>query len=342
MRVLFAGAGAIGTYVGGSLALAGHDVSFVARPAQAQRLTEQGITLHWAPTGESKSTRRIGAYAELAAAMARPPYDCLLLTVKTFDVAPFVAALRAVTGTPPPVVALQNGVGAEAEISAVFGEGAVIAGTVTTSVSRPAEAIVVERARGVGLAAGHALSSPLAEAMTQAGLNARLYPAAGPVKWSKLLLNLVGNATSAILDMPVSELFGDPRLYAVEAATMRECLRVMRGLGLAPVNLPGVPVRLLAWAVSRLPAGLARPLLRRSVGAGRGAKMPSLNLDVQAGRPQTEVRWLNGAVLEHGARLGIPTPVNRVLTETVEALSAGRLAREEFRRRPEAFLRLFE
>src|SRR5258708_24631333 len=115
----------------------------------------------------------------------------------------------------------------------------------------------------------------------------------------------------------------------------------MRGLRPPVVNLPGAPVRWLGWSIMSLPDALARPVLGRFVGAGRGAKMPSLNLDVQAGRPRTEVRWLNGAVVRQGAALGLPTPVNQVLTETVEALTSGRLDRAAYRHNPAAFLSLF-
>jgi 2-dehydropantoate 2-reductase len=160
------------------------------------------------------------------------------------------------------------------------------------------------------------------------------------MKWSKLLTNLVGNATSAILDLPVGAVFGEARLFGLEVAALRECLAVMRALGYGVVDLPGVPARLFAVAVQRLPPTLARPLLSRGVGSGRGGKMPSLHVDLHGGKGRTEVGWLNGAVARYGAAHGVSTPVNQVLTDTVEALSAGRLDKGHFRHRPEALLRL--
>jgi 2-dehydropantoate 2-reductase len=341
MRFLVIGAGAIGSYVGGSLALGGHDVTFVARPNVAASLDAQGLTLTWARTGETRSVRHFQVITALGAALAGASYDSLVLAVKAFDTESFAQELKNVTQTPPPILALQNGVDAEETLSAAFGAQSVIAGTVTSPVSKLTEgSVVIEKTRGMGVALEHPLSRPLAAALEESGLRTRLYPAAGPMKWSKLLTNLVGNATSAILDMPVAQLFADPRLYAIERQTLEECLMVMRGLGCPPVNLPGVPARLLAWGVTGLPPGLAGPLLGRFVGAGRGSKMPSLNLDVQAGRGRTEVRWLNGAVAAHGARLGIPTPVNAKLTETVEGLTAGRLKLADFHHHPEALLPL--
>jgi 2-dehydropantoate 2-reductase len=242
---------------------------------------------------------------------------------------------------PPPILALQNGVDAEATLSTAFGTQSVISASVTSPVSKQAAGLVIEKTRGLGIALGHPLSRPLAAALNASGIRTRLYPAAGPMKWSKLLTNLVGNATSAIVDLPVAALFADPRLYAIEKATLWECLLVMRTLGYPVVNLPGLPARWLGWSVMYLPDALARPLLGRFVGAGRGTKMPSLNLDVQAGHARTEVRWLNGAVARHAAALNIPTPINTLLTEIIEALTSGDLDLAAFRHNPEAFLKLF-
>ena len=154
------------------------------------------------------------------------------------------------------------------------------------------------------------------------------------------MTNLIGNATSAILDMTVAELFADQRTSAVELAMLRECLAVMRVLKYGVVDLPSVPVRALAFAAGRLPNFLAQPALRRGVAAGRGNKMPSFHIDLHSGRGRTEVRWLNGAVARRGAERGVPTPVNQALTNTLEALSEGKLNKEAFRRRPDALLRL--
>jgi 2-dehydropantoate 2-reductase len=263
------------------------------------------------------------------------------LTIKAYDSAAAIDEIKAVTLTPPPVLSLLNGVDSEVELARAFTPERVISGTVTTPVRVPAPgAVAVEKVRGVGIALGHPLSAPLISAMAAAGLNTRAYPAAGAMKWSKLLTNLVGNATAAILDLTVAEIFGDPRLFAIEAAILHECLAVMHALGCEVVDLPGVPVRLLAWAVQRLPAPLARPLLHRGVGAGRGGKMPSLHVDLHGGRRCTEVEWLNGAVVRHAAAHGVPAPINRILTTTVQGLASGQLDKAHFRRRPEALLEL--
>jgi hypothetical protein len=158
------------------------------------------------------------------------------------------------------------------------------------------------------------------------------------MKWSKMLTNLLANATSAILDLPPAEIFAHPGLYRLEIRQLRETLRVMAALGVRPVDLPGTPVRLLAYGVQRLPLAVSRPLLRRAVGGGRGAKMPSFHIDLHSGRGKSEVDYLNGAVVRFGDRLGIPTPANRLLNETLLALSEGRLPLDAYAGKPEKFL----
>lgn len=340
MRFLIYGAGAIGGYVGGNLARAGQAVAFLARGQTAAALRADGLRLQL-ETGPVHLPS-IAVFETPAAAFAADSYDVVVFALKSFDTAAALDELRAAAAAPPPVLCLQNGVDNEAEIERALGPGRVIAGAVTTAVARRgAGELVVERKRGVGVALDHPLSRAVLEALNRAGLNARGYASPGALKWSKLLTNLVGNATSAILDLSVAEVFGDPRLFAVEAQMLRECLAVMRARRLPVVDLPGTPVRALALA-ARLPAGLARPLLQRGVGAARGGKRPSFHIDLHSGRGRTEVRWLNGAVVRHGAARGVRTPVNAALTETLEALSAGRLSLDELRGRPEALLKLIK
>lgn len=339
MRVLIFGAGAIGSYVGGSLALAGQEVTFLARPAPAKQLRAEGLTVYDARDGTKFTVHNFRVAASAVEAFVAGDYDCVVLAIKSFDTAAALAEMRAATRHPPPVLCLQNGVDNETEIAAALGADHVIAGTVTTPLSKPSiHEVTIEKPRGLGVALGHPLSADLAAMLNAAGLRTEVYEAAGPMKWSKLFTNLVGNATAAILDLPVAEVYASRRLFAVEAALLRECRAVMRAYRYPFVNLPGVPVQLLAWATTSLPAPLARPLLRRVVGGGRGDKLPSLHLDLRAGRPRSEVGWLHGAVARHAAQLGRAAPVNRVLCETLEALHSGALPLEAFRHKPEALL----
>jgi 2-dehydropantoate 2-reductase len=120
---------------------------------------------------------------------------------------------------------------------------------------------------------------------------------------------------------------------------LHEAVAVMRALGVHVVDLPGVPVRALVLG-AKLPSFLAQPLMKNGVGGGRGGKMPSFHIDLYSGRGRSEVEWLNGAVARYGQKVGIKTPVNKTLTETLLSLTHGDIPLETFDSQPEKLLAL--
>lgn len=331
------GAGAIGGYLGGSLALQGHRVIFLERQHNAPALRRQG--LHLKIEDATHALRNIEVVTSVQEALVSSPFDAALFALKSYDTAAALDSLRPFAAELPPILCLQNGVDNEAVLTAVMGQEKVIAGTVTTAVGKPRLGeLSLERKRGVGLAAGHPLSARLAAAMNAAELNARLYANASEMKWSKLLTNLLTNATCAILDITPAAVLAHPGLFQLEMRQLREALAVMEALGLRVVDLPGTAVRALAFAARSLPTGMARPLLARAVGRGRGAKMPSLHIDLHSAKGKSEVDWLNGAVLRWGREIGVDAPINRLLHETLTGLVEGKLHAGKYRQNPDSLL----
>jgi len=347
LKILSFGAGAIGTYIGGSLALAGHEVVFVEQPGVAENLKKSGLTLDLRidkRRGERNvfniMSPQVAFETSLESALSRGPFDVSLFALKSFDTAPALEGMKNFASQTPPVLCLQNGVDNEPFIASCLGADRVIYGTVTSAVGRKAAgSIVLEKLRGVGVAAGHPQSERLVAALKSALLNARLYPSAADMKWSKMLTNLVANASSAILDMTAAEIFSHPGLFQMEMRMLREALAVMDAQGIKVVDLPGTPVRALAWG-TKLPGFISRPFMSKAIGGGRGGKMPSFHIDLRAGRGKSEVDFLNGAVVRAGEKLGIPTPVNRILTETLLALTMGESSVDTFSHHPDKLLAL--
>jgi len=350
MNVLTFGAGALGTYIGGSLALAGNRVVFVEQLNAAQELTQRGLVLdltidrrRWTGDDPSSAVYRpssVEFVSSLDEALNRDPFDVAIFALKSFDTAAALDGMRPHADRLPPILCLSNGVDNEPALAAVLGEDKVIAGTVTSSVGRRGVGdIVLERLRGVGVADRHPLSLFVAEALNVAGLNAHLFLRAADMKWSKMLTNLPANATAAILNMTAAEVFAHPGLFRLEMRMLREALAVMRANRLHVVDLPRVPVRALGLG-TRLPEFVARPLMLKAVGGGRGGKMPSFHIDLYSGRGRSEVDWLNGAVVRYGEKASVPTPVNKLLTETLLALTKGELPLETYSHQPEKFISL--
>lgn len=333
---LVVGPGAVGTYVGGSLALHGYPVVWLVRPHHVEPLTRQGLRLSLS-FGEFRLPA--GPVVTTWDAALNFSLEGVVLAVKAYHLDEVLAAISPLAARVPTVLCLVNGVGAEERLAAVLGPEKVIPATLLTAVEREGPGhIRVAKFRGMGLAANHPHSRRWAAVLEAAGLNPRLFPNPAAMKWSKLLVNLVGNSLSALLGWPPARLYRHPVTCRLELAQLREALAVMRGLGLPVVDLPKTPVRLLAAGVTYLPDRVACTLLRPLVAGGRGSKMPSFFYDLRA-RGRTEADAYHGPVVRHGERLGIPTPIHAGLWHLWQRIHREELAPDAFLGKPEALAR---
>jgi 2-dehydropantoate 2-reductase len=344
LRVVVIGAGAIGGWVGGRLALDRHRVVLVGRKPLADAVAAQGLCLR-SPDDEALIPH-IQVVTSIAEAAPHGPFDLAIFSVKTFDTQSAIAEMLASEQYPnwgrPTILSLQNGVQSEEALAEALGAERIVAGTELNPISTPEPGVVVlEKWRGgVGLAPvvlGASVERWL-RAFDNVVLPTTVYADYRAMKWSKLLLNLIGNASAAILDMSTVEVFADSRLFELEVDMLRETALVMHALGLRPVSLPGYPVPWLAWGARWAPFFVLKPVMRKLVSGGRGSKPPSLLLELRRGRRRSEVSELNGAVVRAGERVGQPTPVNRALYETLSRLTQEQIQWDSVRRQPEVLL----
>ena len=340
LRVLVVGAGAIGSAVGGSLALAGHRVAFLGRRAYVDQVRERGLLL----TRDGRPQRICDVLADTEVGPLEADLnglDLIIVTTKVHDTREACLAVREFGIT---TLVLQNGVGGDAIAAEVLEDTPIFAGVTTWVVSTeaPGEYTVSSRRRGLALAPSMStqlMVNGFARRFREAGVRCRAYDDARSIRWSKLLLNMLGNAIPAILDMSPAEVFADRRLYALERAAFLEAVGVMRAAGIRVVDLPGYPVRALVAAMEHLPEEASRRLMARRIAGGRSGKAPSLQIDARRGRTRSEVTALNGAVAREAERLGVPAPDNAAICETLLGVLAGDVPREELQRNPMALLR---
>ncbi len=349
MKILIVGAGAIGGYIGGKLATQ-HQVTFFDRARLVDAVRARGLTIIEPVAGDAARTTESGV-SNISAEISldnifvqTPHFDLALFTVKAYDTLNVIELLRPYADRIDRFLTLQNGVSNEDKLGTAFGRAKIISGTILNPIAVPDPGVVrLEKLkRGIGLAAVEGSLGAFKAVMRDTGLPVRVYHDYRAMKWSKLVLNLIGNATSAILDMPTRETFVDPRLFKIEAMMLREALNVMRANSIGTVDLPGSPVRLLALGIRYAPRSLLRRILQPIVAGGRGDKPPSLLVDMRSGKTQSEIDELNGAVVRAGEACGVKTPVNTVLVGIVHDLLTGKADRAEWRRNIDRLNRLID
>lgn len=338
MDILIYGAGAVGCYLGAHLALAGHAVTLLGREGLAAAVQREGLTLRLAD-GSEHTLQDVRVVTSVADAFRDTRYDWIALTVKAYDVPAAAFEMLEHCSEPPPVAAFQNGVGTEINLSSIVGGDRVVAATLTTPVAMPAAGIVQEeKRRGVALAADSAGTATVEAALRETTLPVEIVATTETLKWSKLLLNMVANAIPAILDMTPQEVYSDAVLFDLEWAALREALWVMELNDISATNLPGAPAGTLARLVRWMPRALLRPLLRNQVVGGRGDKLPSLLLDLRQDKRETEIAWLNGAVVQAASAQRRLAPINHALALTLSDIAAGRMPWEAYRGNRELLL----
>jgi 2-dehydropantoate 2-reductase len=305
VKVYIVGKGAVGTYFGDALSHAGVEVEYAPR-----------------------------VLADVK------PYDAdvALVTTKSYDTDAAVEALRKAVRAPERCVFVcpQNGVGNEEKLAAAFGAERVVAAALTTPVDRDRDGRVrAAKEGGLALApVGASAFNWLVATFTAAGMNVRVVEDWRALKWSKLALNVVANASCAILNVLPNRLVHFEKVFTMEIRMIREVRAVMAAMELTPIDLPRYPVRAL-FAIAGLPSPVARGLLARRIAGARGTKPPSLLLDLRSAKPQTEVDVLNGAVAAAGNERGVPVPVNAVYSRVLSDIAHTPPLWAKYRERPD-------
>ncbi len=309
MRVYVVGAGAVGTYLGELLRGVGSEVVYAPRELAAVDPVE----------------------AELA-----------LVTVKAYDTPGAIETLRRALrdASATTIVTPQNGVGNEELLAAAFGAENVVAAALTVPVERDAAG------RGVAAKGGGIAFAPVGESNAHnwllAAFGATPLPTSAvtdyrALKWSKLALNVVANASCAILDVLPVQLVHWDEIFRLEIHAIREVRATMKAMGIAPIDLPRYPVRALQ-RVATLPSPVSRPLLASRIAGARGEKPPSLLLDLRSAKHRTEVEHLNGAVARAAREAGVPAPVNTAYARIVSDIAHMPQLWAKYRERPAALL----
>jgi 2-dehydropantoate 2-reductase len=306
VKIAVVGAGAIGGYVGGWLAAAGEDVTFIARGANLIAIRQNGMRV----IGEdgTEVIARAAAYDRTSDA---GPQDVVVLAVKAHQVGAIAADLAALCHSETAIVTMQNGIpwwyfhkhgGAyegtpvrsadpDGSISRLIDAGRVVGSVVYPAATLEAPGVVhVVEGKRFTLGEPDGSTSPRAEAISaafvRAGFKAPVIADIRSEIWLKLWGNLSFNPISALTHATLAGLLRFPQTRELSVQMMREAEAVANKLG-------------VTFRVG---------IDKRIAGAEKvGEHKTSMLQDVEAGRPM-EIEALVGAVVELGRLTETPTP----------------------------------
>lgn len=307
MKIAIIGVGAIGGYVGTRLALAGEDVTFIARGANLEALRNSGIRLVSAD-GSEQAVPTVKATDDYAAA---GPQDIVILGMKAHQVEACVRQVPKLFGPDTVVLPMQNGIPywyfhrypgalADTRVTSVDPQGLIgehipaerVIGCVVYPAAELVAPGVIKHVEGnrfpVGEPDGTASErvTRVSECLIRGGLQAPVLNDIRAEIWLKLWGNLTFNPISALSRATLAGICQYPPSRAIAAAMMTEAQCVATKLG-------------ITFRVS---------LEKRIAGAEKvGHHKTSMLQDVEAART-LEVEALLGSVVELARLTETPTP----------------------------------
>ena len=282
--ILVAGAGALGSVVGGLLAASGWPVTLLGRRAHLEEVGARGLLID----GLFGTHRVRGIECVTDVSELRGRYAAILLTVKTYDTAAMAAAVAPFLAPDGFMVSLQNGLGNVEAAERVLGAGRVLGARVIFGSEL--------------VAPGHARVTVYADPVLIGSLDGS---GAAAERWAVALAaaGIPAEPTGALLGARYGELAAQPDTRAIMDTVIEEAFSVARAEDVA-----------LRW-----PDAIAyRAAFYGRLVPSTAEHRSSMLQDIERGRP-TEIDAMNGYIAARGAARGVPAPVNATLTRLVRA-----------------------
>lgn len=288
--------------MGGTLAEHGHEVWLIHRSqARADAINAHGLTLH---TGERVRTVAIHAATDTRAVGS---CELVLVLAKSFDTESVMQHAAAVLGPDTLVLSLQNGVGHEAVLARFVPTAQIALGKTYVGGQLLGLNDVIAGTEGKLTLIGEldGTLSPrilrVAQVFSAAGLTTQACENIQGVIWDKVLVNAATGAVSTISGLPYGELYQCAPLERIALAAVAEGMAVARAMGVT------LSIREPRDAWVRAGTGLPYEF------------KPSMLQSIERGTI-TEIDYINGAIVQAGQRLGVPTPVNETLVACVKGI----------------------
>lgn len=339
-RIAIVGAGALGGYVGGTLAHLGHDVTLIDPwPEHVDTVRAHGLELD-GMTPEERFMVTLAKTLHLAEvqSLAKRPVDVAMVAVKSYDTAWATMLIKPYLSPEGIVVSLQNCLNEET-IARVVGWGRTVGvvaslisvdlyepGRIRRTIAKGGEKHTVFR---VGEPHGR-VTKRVEELVRWLGQidSAKATANLWGERWSKLVQNGMGNGVTAATGLASGECLRNDTIRRFQIKLAGEAIRVGQALGYQLEKIRGLEPERLAQAAEGDAGALAEveAVLVPKADANPRADIqrPSMAQDILKGR-RTEIDAMNGFIARKGAEIGVPAPSHARLTELVMRVERGEL-----------------
>jgi 2-dehydropantoate 2-reductase len=337
-KIAIVGTGAVGGYAGAHMVQAGEDVTFIdAWPEHVEQMKAHGIRVtHAKDVAEFTVKARALHLTEVQALAKERPIDIAFVCTKSYDTDWATMMIKQYLSPAGYVVSLQNCMN-EATIAGVVGWGKTmgcIASSITVNLPAPGH---IHRgagkhgARHVVFRAGevHGKITPRAEEVARLVGTADSSYATDNLwgeRWSKLVTNGMGNGLSACTGLSGGQMLANEAIRRFGARLGSEGIRVGQALGYKLEEILHVDPEVIARAGEGDGEAMRAYEEQRMKDAGRTSaeQRPSMGQDMQKGR-RTEIEYINGYIVNEGAKVGLTCRANAVLTDIVKKVERGEL-----------------
>lgn len=294
--VAVVGAGAVGCFFGGMLARAGAPVTLLGRPESEnphlEAVSREGLRIDGVAIRETVPVSVSRSPADVGDA------DLVLFAVKTTDTESATRSFANYVSPKTIVVSLQNGIDNVERMA----EAGVHALPSVVFVAAEIESPGAVRHRGRGDLILGPENDPAAAAAVSGWFDAAGVPCPvseqfAEAQWTKLIINSMANAISALGGASYRALSDFEPAWKLAISAAREAVDVALGLGI-DIDID---------EVIEVALGIVTTV---------GDATSSMEQDLARGR-RTEIRSLNGIISLRGGELGIPTPTHDALSALV-------------------------
>lgn len=306
MRIAIMGSGGLGGFFGARLCEGGSEVHFVARGKHLEAMRTDGLrvegpsALHIPHVNVTDDPKLIGLV------------DTVMVCVKLWDTESALQQIRPLVGPATTIISFQNGVLKDRYLRAAYDESQLMGGVgyVATTIDRPGvirqtgpmQRLIFGEFDGTETARGKALLAACLAGGIKAELSANILRDI----WQKYVFLVGLSGTTTTIRKTIGPIRENPQTRAFLLDVMREVVAVGRVHGV-DLSEEYAEVRL------QLADEVAYDMTS------------SMHHDLERGNP-LEVRWLAGGVVELGALMGVPTPLNRTIADILALHAPGKSA----------------